>query len=92
MNKTELIQAVAEATELTRAQADAAVNAVTAIIEKALAEGEKVQITGFGTFEARKRAARTGRDMNTGSKIEIAESVAPAFRAGKQLKDAVSKA
>ena len=70
--------------------AEKAVNAVFASIEEALAKGDKVQLVGFGTFEVRERAARTGRNPQTGEEIQIAASRVPAFRAGKALKDSVS--
>jgi len=66
------------------------VNAVFATIEEALAKGDKVQLVGFGTFEVRERAARTGRNPQTGEEIQIAASRVPAFRAGKALKDSVN--
>lgn len=89
MNKTELIQAVAERTQLTKKDAGAAVNAVLDVITESLAEGEPVQLIGFGNFEVRERAARKGRNPQTGEEIEIAATKTPAFKAGKQLKDAV---
>ena len=90
MNKSELIAAVANEAELTKKQAEAAVNAVTAAITDALKDGDKVQLVGFGTFETRSRAARTGKNPRTGEKIEIAASKVPAFKAGKALKDIVN--
>ena len=89
MNKTELISAVAEKAEMTKKDAEKAVNALFASIEEALAKGEKVQLVGFGTFEVRERAARTGRNPQTGEEIQIAASKVPAFKAGKALKEAV---
>ncbi len=91
MNKTDLISAVAAAADLTKKDADAAVAAVIETITDALAKEEKVQIAGFGTFEVRARAARIGRDPRTGKDIEIPASKAPAFKAGKALKDSVNK-
>lgn len=91
MNKTELISAVAEKSELTKKDAEKVVNAVFASIEEALANNEKVQLVGFGTFEVRERASRTGRNPKTGEPIEIAAAKVPAFKAGKALKEAVSK-
>ena len=91
MNKSELIAAVAAQAEITKKEADAAVSAVIASITEALEKGEKVQLVGFGTFEVRERGARTGRDPRTGKNIEIPASKAPAFKAGKALKDAVNK-
>ncbi|KUK31513.1 MAG: DNA-binding protein Hup [Thermoanaerobacterales bacterium 50_218] len=90
MNKAELINCVAEKAEMTKKDAEKAVNAVFAAIEEALARGEKVQLVGFGTFEIRERAARTGRNPQTGEEIQIPATKVPAFRAGKALKDAVS--
>lgn len=89
MNKTEYIAAVANATGMTNAQATVAVAASIAVITKALKKGEAVQITGFGTFEVAKRAARTGRNPATGKTIKIAASKAPKFKAGAVLKNAV---
>lgn len=90
MNKTELIAAVAEKTDVKKSVAEKAVAAVIDTITEQLVAGEKVQIVGFGTFEVRERAARTGRDPRTKETIEIAASKAPAFKAGKALKDAVN--
>ncbi len=89
MNKTDLITAVAAKANLTKKDAEAAVNAFTATVAEALKNGEKVQLIGFGTFEVRERGARTGRNPQTGATIEIAASKAPAFVAGKGLKDAI---
>ncbi|MGI6551956.1 MAG: HU family DNA-binding protein [Bacillota bacterium] len=91
MNKTELVNAVAEKTELTKKDAEKALNAVFASIEEALANGEKVQIVGFGTFEVRERAARMGRNPKTGEEISIPATLVPAFKPGKTLKEVVSK-
>ena len=88
-NKQDLIAKVAEATELTKKDSAAAVDAVFASIEEFLAAGEKVQLIGFGNFEVRERAARQGRNPQTGEAISIAVSKVPAFKAGKALKDAV---
>ena len=88
-NKQDLIAKVAEATELTKKDSAAAVDAVFSAIESFLAEGEKVQLIGFGNFEVRERAARKGRNPQTGEEIEISASKVPAFKAGKALKDAV---
>ncbi|HAF18038.1 MAG TPA: integration host factor subunit alpha [Peptococcaceae bacterium] len=90
MNKAELISAVAEKSELTKKDAEKAVNSMISVITEALAKGERVQLVGFGTFEVRERAARTGRNPQTGEEIQIAASRVPAFRAGKALKDSVS--
>jgi DNA-binding protein HU-beta len=89
VNKTELITSVAEAAELTKKDATKAVEAVFDTIQSTLAEGEKVQLIGFGNFEVRERAARKGRNPQSGEEIDIAASKVPAFKAGKALKDAV---
>ncbi|MEM5650893.1 DNA-binding protein [Bacillus thuringiensis] len=89
MNKTELTKVVAEKSELTQKDAAAATQAVLDAITNALANQEKVQILGFGTFEVRERSARTGRNPQTGKEMQIAASKAPAFKAGKELKEAV---
>ena len=89
MNKTELITSVAEAAGLTKKDATKAVEAVFDTIQSTLARGEKVQLIGFGNFEVRERAARKGRNPQSGEEIDIAASKVPAFKAGKALKDAV---
>lgn len=89
MNKQDLIATVAEKTELTKKDAEKAVNAIVASIEEALAQGEKVQLVGFGTFEIRERAARKGRNPQTGEEINIAAAKVPVFKAGKALRSAV---
>ena len=91
MNKTELIEAIAKETGLKKKDAEAAVGAFIGAIEDALAKGEKVQLVGFGTFEVRERAARTGINPRTKQTIEIAASKNPVFKAGKALKDSLSK-
>ena len=91
MNKAELINAVAAATEFSKKDAEAAVNAALEAITAALQEGDKVQLVGFGSFEVKKRAARIGRNPKTKESIEIPASVVPVFKAGKALKDAVAK-
>jgi DNA-binding protein HU-beta len=95
MNKSELVQSLASATDMTKADAqravDALFNAKDGLLMKALKKGERVQITGFGTFETRKRKARTGRNPRTGKEIKIGPTVSPSFRPGKALKDAVKK-
>jgi DNA-binding protein HU-beta len=88
-NKQELVTDVATATGLTKKDATAAVDAVFASIQDTLAKGEKVQLIGFGNFEVRSRAARKGRNPQTGEEIEIAASKIPAFKPGKALKDAI---
>ncbi|WP_353458365.1 HU family DNA-binding protein [Staphylococcus coagulans] len=89
MNKTDLINAVADQAELTKKEAGQAVDAVFESIQKTLAKGEKVQLIGFGNFEVRERAARKGRNPQTGKEIDIPASKVPSFKAGKALKDAV---
>ncbi|QED50162.1 HU family DNA-binding protein [Cytobacillus dafuensis] len=89
MNKTELINVVAESSELSKKDATKAVDAVFDAILDALKTGDKVQLIGFGNFEVRERAARKGRNPQTGEEIEIAASKVPAFKPGKALKDAV---
>ena len=91
MNKTELVAALAEKASLTKADADKSINAIVSAIEETLAKGEKIQLIGFGTFEVKERAARTGRNPQTGKEIKIAASKVPAFKAGKVLKDIVNK-
>lgn len=91
MNKTELIAAVAETAEISKKDAEKALNAVVSTITKELEEGGKVQLVGFGTFEVRQREARQGKNPRTGETIEIAACKVPAFKVGKQLKDAVNK-
>ena len=90
MNKTELINAVAKNADLSRKDADKAVNAAFDAITAALKAGEKVSIVGFGGFEIKERAARTARNPRTGEAIEIAASKAISFKAGKALKDEVN--
>ena len=89
MNKTELVAAVAAKAELSKKDAEAAVNAVIDSVKDALAEGDKVSLIGFGTFSVKTRAARTGLNPRTKETIEIPESKVPAFKAGSALKDAV---
>ncbi len=89
MNKTELVDAVASRAGLSKADADRAVNAFVDAIEGALVRGEKVTVTGFGTFEVRNRAARMGRNPQTGAPLHIPATKSPAFKAGKGLKDTV---
>ena len=90
-NKQDLIAKVAEATELTKKDSGRAVDAVFDAIEGFLANGEKVQLIGFGNFEVRESAPRKGRNPQTGEEVDIAASKTPAFKAGKKLKDAVKK-
>lgn len=89
LSKTELVNAVAEKTGLSKKDASSAVEATFSSVSEALAKGEKVSLIGFGNFEVRERAARKGRNPQTGAEIEIAASKTPAFKAGKALKDAV---
>ena len=91
MNKTELIDAIAKEAGLSKKDAGNALNAFTNAVTKELKKKGKVQLVGFGTFETAKRAARTGRNPQTGKEIKIAASGAPKFKAGKALKDAVNK-
>ena len=90
MNKTQLIAAVAETASISKKDAEVAVTAVIDSIIKSLSEGEKVQIAGFGTFEVRERCERMGLDPRTKQPITIPASKAPAFKAGKALKEAVN--
>ncbi|MEZ5584686.1 MAG: HU family DNA-binding protein [Candidatus Competibacteraceae bacterium] len=89
MNKSELIESVANSADLSKAAAGKAVDALLEAITGALKEGDQVALIGFGTFSVRDRAARTGRDPRTGNPIEISATKIPAFKAGKALKDAV---
>ena len=91
MNKTQLIDVVATKTDLIKKKAEEVVNAVNEAITEALKAGDKVQIIGFGTYEVKERAAREGRNPKTGETITIAASKAPAFSAGKALKDAINE-
>ena len=90
MNKTELIEVVAQKADLNKKNAEAAVNAVIAAMEEALVAGEKVQLIGFGTIEVKSKAARTGRNPATGETITIPASKQIKFSAGKTLKDKVN--
>ena len=91
MNKTELVAAIAEKTELSKKDAEKALKAFTDVVAEELKKGEKIQLVGFGTFEVAERPARTGRNPMTGKTIEIAASKSPKFKAGKALKDLVNK-
>lgn len=91
MNKTDLVNAVAEKGELSKKDAAKAVDAVFDSVMDSLKDGEKVQIIGFGNFEVRDRSARKGRNPQTGEEIDIPASKVPAFKPGKALKDAVKK-
>lgn len=90
MNKTELTEAVASATDLSKASAGRAVDAVIEAITNTLKAGDQVSVTGFGTFLVRERGARTGRNPRTGELMQIKASKVPSFKAGKGLKDAVN--
>ncbi|MEZ4437022.1 MAG: HU family DNA-binding protein [bacterium] len=87
MNKTELVNAIAEKTDLSKAQANQALDATVEAIQNALAAGDQVSLVGFGTFSVRERAARDGRNPRTGESIQIPSSKNAAFKAGKVLKD-----
>lgn len=87
MNKTELVAAMAEQTNLSKKDAEAALKAFVDVVSEELKKGEKVQLVGFGTFEVFERAAREGRNPQTGETMEIKASKTPKFKAGKALKD-----
>ena len=91
MNKAELINAAAEKAGLSKKDTENALNAALDVIAAALAEGDKIQLVGFGSFEVKSRAARIGRNPKTKESIEIPASVVPVFKAGKALKDSISK-
>lgn len=91
MNKAELVNSIAQKSDLTKKDAEKALNAVLESIEDALGKGEKVQLVGFGSFEVRERAERKGRNPQTKEEITIKASKSPIFRVGKALKDAVNK-
>ena len=90
MNKSDLIAAVAAKTGETKKNAETSINAVIDVIAETLAKGDKIQLVGFGSFEVRARAARKGRNPQTGKEMKIAAKKAPVFKAGKALKDAVN--
>lgn len=90
MNKAELIEAVAASADLPKAAAGRAIDAVVESVTKALKEGDQVVLVGFGTFSVKERAARTGRNPQTGKPMQIAAANVPGFKAGKALKDAVN--
>jgi len=90
VNKTELVASVAEKSGLKKKDAEMAVNAFFEAVQQALEKGDKVQVIGFGTFEVKERAARKGRNPQTGKEIDIPAAKNPVFKAGKQLKDAVN--
>jgi DNA-binding protein HU-beta len=91
LNKAELVSAVAEKADMSKKDAEKAVSAVFATIEESLAQSEKVQLVGFGTFEVKDRAERQGRNPQTKESIVIPAAKVPGFKAGKALKDAVQK-
>ena len=90
MNKTELVDAIAKQSKLTKKDAEAALKAFTDTVTKALKKGDKVQLVGFGTFEVSERAARKGKNPQTGEAIKIPASKSPKFKAGKALKETVN--
>ena len=90
MNKTELVAAMAEKTELSKKDAEKALKAFTDVVAEELKKGEKVQLVGFGTFEVAEREAREGRNPRTGETMTIAASKSPKFKAGKALKDSIN--
>ena len=90
MNKTELVAAMAEKAQLSKKDAEAALKAFTDVVAEELKKGEKIQLVGFGTFEVSERAARTGRNPQTGEDMTIPASKAPKFEAGKALKDSIN--
>lgn len=91
MNKMELVSAMADKTGLSKKDAEAALKAFTDVVAEELKKGEKIQLVGFGTFEISERAARTGRNPQTGAEMTIPASKAPKFKAGKALKDSVNE-
>lgn len=91
MNKTELVASVAEKAELSKKDAEKAVAAMLDSVTDALKAGDKIALVGFGTFEVKERAARTGKNPRTGEPVKIAAARVPVFKAGKGLKDAVAK-
>ena len=91
MNKTELVAAMAEKSEISKKDAEKALKAFIDVVAEELQKDEKIQLVGFGTFEVAERAAREGRNQLTGEKMQIKASKAPKFKAGKALKDAVNK-
>ncbi|MFO8151751.1 HU family DNA-binding protein [Thioalkalivibrio sp.] len=90
MNKSELIEAIAEEADVPKAQAGRVIDAMTSVVGDALSEGQQVSMVGFGTFMVRERPARSGRNPRTGETIQIAASKTPSFKAGKALKDRVN--
>ena len=90
MNKTELVAAIASKANISKKDAEASVKAFTEVVAEELKKGEKIQLVGFGTFEVSERAARTGRNPQTGAEMKIPASKAPKFKAGKALKDSIN--
>lgn len=90
MNKTELINAMAEDTGLSKKDTEATLNSFMNVVSDRLSKKEKIQLVGFGTFETRERSARSGRNPQTGAELKIAASTVPAFKPGKALKDKVN--
>ncbi|QBY46349.1 HU family DNA-binding protein (plasmid) [Arsenophonus nasoniae] len=90
MNKTELINQIAEKADLTKKDAKKALNALIETVTEALKAGDEVQLVGFGSFQVKQRAAREGRNLQTGEIIQIASANVPSFKAGKTLKEAVN--
>ena len=91
MNKEELVQEITKKAKVTQKDAAAVLNGLVATVQKTVAKGDKVTLVGFGTFESRKRAARVGRNPQTGKEIKIAAKTVPAFSAGKKFKELVNK-
>ena len=90
MNKAELVAAIADKAEISKKDSEAALKAFTDVVAEELKKGEKIQLVGFGTFEVAERAARTGRNPQTGAEMTIPASKAPKFKAGKAFKDAIN--
>ena len=90
MNKTELVAAIASKANISKKDAEASVKAFTEVVAEELKKGEKIQLVGFGTFEVSQRAARTGRNPQTGAEMKNPASKAPKFKAGKALKDSIN--
>lgn len=90
MNKSQLIDKIAESADISKANAGRALDAFISTVTDALKDGDKVSLVGFGTFEVRQRSARTGRNPQTGAEIQIAAATIPSFKAGKGLKDQVN--
>ena len=91
MNKEELVQEVSKKAKVTQKEAAEVLNGLVEVVQKTVSKGKKVTLVGFGTFEVRKRAERTGRNPQTGKEIKIAAKTVPAFSAGKKFKDLVNK-